>query len=585
MSKKLLLGIALIIVILGIGISVYFYPKIELQKNTSKKIDPVAEARRFDVKNAMNFTSKICKLGPRYGGNKAELEAANLLKSKFKEYGLNTSKEKVNLDGGYTYNVIGEIKGSEYPNRYIIIGSHIDSPGFCEGATDDAAALGIQVEVARILKDCNPKKSILIIGFGGEEQWFKGSEYFVKKHPDIVKNCDAVIDLNCVGSGENVGLIKHSYLPSPVDGDPNLINVLKSSAEKLNHGVIVTETTYPSDTYPFYKKNVPVCQVMSQPFGVSPWSSENTFDKLNSNDIKKIGETLVLGVLNLSNMNSVKQVKASYVTTFKASLDDGCSSILLHVNNTEDIFSYRRDAKYKANIYIEKEEVFGKNRVIEYKTNDGRFYHSIITEDGWIVGIGGRDSSDINDELRTIAETMMDKGIQHKYLKEALEVLKSNGWGHLFIKAPDNTVGVVIYDYRAKQSKIDIFKIKNNEFVVVPNNPKFYVKGKFKGDPIFDAIDIAHKDPYGIHKHDIITYDINGTNLKIFASQDGFPDNIIYLGHKIPGKSLPKAPEKKMLGEIILKRVVRENKNDFWCFLINMFEGFFRWLQNVLYLV
>lgn len=50
MSKKLLLGIALIIVILGIGISVYFYPKIELQKNTSKKIDPVAEARRFDVK-------------------------------------------------------------------------------------------------------------------------------------------------------------------------------------------------------------------------------------------------------------------------------------------------------------------------------------------------------------------------------------------------------------------------------------------------------------------------------------------------------------------------------------------------------
>jgi hypothetical protein len=35
----------------------------------------------------------------------------------------------------------------------------------------------------------------------------KGSDDFTKKHPNIVKNCEAMIDLNCVGAGENIFLL------------------------------------------------------------------------------------------------------------------------------------------------------------------------------------------------------------------------------------------------------------------------------------------------------------------------------------------------------------------------------------------
>jgi aminopeptidase YwaD len=266
--------------------------------------DPLTKAKEFNSQNALAFSKTICSLGPRYGGNEAELKAADNMETEFKNNGINAYKEKVDLGNGkYTYNVIGEIKGSESPEKYIIVGSHIDSPGFCEGATDDAAAMGIQTEMARTLSTgYRPKQTILIVGFGGEEMWFKGSDAFVKTHPEIVKNCEAMIDLNCVGAGQQVSLIGHSNQPKPVNGDPKLINIMKQNAKQLGYSAVTGTTTYPSDTYPFYYNSdkVPVLQVMSQPFEVAPWSSANTFDKLNSKDMNKIGQTVTMTILNLT---------------------------------------------------------------------------------------------------------------------------------------------------------------------------------------------------------------------------------------------------------------------------------------------
>ncbi len=297
----LFVGITLCTLLLA---GVITFNSLDAGQSQLSAVDPLNKAREFNSHNSLDFAKAICDLGPRYGGNDAELRAADNMEAEFKNNGVNAYKEKVDLGNGkYTYNIIGEIKGSETPDKYIIVGSHIDSPGFCEGATDDAAAMGIQTEMARILsKGFKPKKTILIIGFGGEEMWFKGSDAFVKSHPDVVKNCEAVIDLNCVGAGEQVSLISHSNQPQPVNGDLKLINLMKQCAKQLGHPVTTGTTTYPSDTYPFYYSSikVPVLQVMSHPFGVAPWSSANTADKLNSNDMRKIGETITMAVLNLT---------------------------------------------------------------------------------------------------------------------------------------------------------------------------------------------------------------------------------------------------------------------------------------------
>ena len=225
-----------------------------------------------------------------------------------KKYGLNVTKEKVDLGNGkYTYNVIGKIEGTTNPDRYIIIGSHIDSPESAVGATDGASGQGIQVEMARILANASTNKTILIVGFGGEMLWFKGSEYFVNKHPDIVKNCDAMMDMNVVGAGENVAPISQSDLPSTVIADPALLNLLQECANALGHPISIDTDAYPSDTYYFYQFNqsqVPVVQIESRPFKVPAWSTENTPDKLDLEDMTRVGETIIMATLKLSNPGS-----------------------------------------------------------------------------------------------------------------------------------------------------------------------------------------------------------------------------------------------------------------------------------------
>jgi hypothetical protein len=309
-SKKfpLILLVIVIFVIIG-GIVAFNLPSPSTSEETGNinrvNITPVDAAKQFNSQNAIDFSTRICDLGPRYGGNDAEHKAAEMLEAEFKKNNISVTKEKVDLgDGDYTYNVIGKIEGTTNPNEYIIIGSHIDSPENAVGATDGASGQGIQVEMARILANANTNKTILLVGFGAEMLWFKGSEAFVNKHPDIVKNCTAMMDLNVAGAGENVAPISSSSLPEAVIADPKLLELLQQCANELEVPLLIDQDAYPSDTYYFYKFNestVPVVQIESRPFKVPAWSSENTPDKLDSEDMNNVGQTLTMATLKLSN--------------------------------------------------------------------------------------------------------------------------------------------------------------------------------------------------------------------------------------------------------------------------------------------
>lgn len=310
-TKKILILIISITFFVIIGSIIVFYsPSIMFSQEETKKVDlinitPVDAAKQFNSQNAIDFSARICDLGPRHGGNDAELKAAEMFEAELKKYNISVTKEKVELEKGrYTYNVIGKIEGTTEPNRYIIIGSHIDSPENAVGANDGASGQGIQVEMARILANANTNKTILIVGFGAEMLWFKGSEDFVNKHPDIVKNTDAMMDLNVVGAGENVAPISSSSMPEPVIADPKLLRLLQQCADELGNPLRVDQDAYPSDTYYFYKFNetkVPVVQIESRPFKVPAWSAENTPNKLDPEDMSRVGQTLIMATLKLSN--------------------------------------------------------------------------------------------------------------------------------------------------------------------------------------------------------------------------------------------------------------------------------------------
>lgn len=309
-SKKLptlILVVACIFVIGGvIAFNLPFTPPEETRKvENLVNITPVDAAQQFNAQNAIDFSTKMCDLGARYGGNEAEIKGAELFEAELKKNNISVTKERVELDKGrYTYNVIGKIEGTTEPEKYIIIGSHIDSPENSVGANDGASGQGIQVEMARILSNVNTNKTILIVGFGAEMLWFKGSEAFVNQHPDILKNTDAVLDLNVVGAGVNVAPISQSDLPETVIADPELISLLQECANELDIPITVDQDAYPSDTYYFYKfneTNVPVVQIESRPFKVPAWSAENTPDKLDLEDMSGVGKTLIMATLKLSN--------------------------------------------------------------------------------------------------------------------------------------------------------------------------------------------------------------------------------------------------------------------------------------------
>jgi carboxypeptidase Q len=75
------------------------------------------------------------------------------------------------------YNIIGEWKGSEFPDQFITVGGHLDSWDPAEGAQDDGAGCVHSIEVLRALKAVGykPKHTIRVVLFTDEENGGRGA--------------------------------------------------------------------------------------------------------------------------------------------------------------------------------------------------------------------------------------------------------------------------------------------------------------------------------------------------------------------------------------------------------------------------
>ncbi|MEM9687561.1 MAG: M20/M25/M40 family metallo-hydrolase [Bacteroidota bacterium] len=82
-----------------------------------------------------------------------------------------------------SYNVIGEIKGSQYPNEIILVGGHLDSWDLGDGAHDDGAGCVQSMEVLRLLKETGyqPKRTIRVVLFMNEENGLRGGRKYAEE--------------------------------------------------------------------------------------------------------------------------------------------------------------------------------------------------------------------------------------------------------------------------------------------------------------------------------------------------------------------------------------------------------------------
>ncbi|MGZ5499068.1 MAG: M20/M25/M40 family metallo-hydrolase [Candidatus Aminicenantales bacterium] len=81
-------------------------------------------------------------------------------------------------------NVLGEIPGSDLAGEVVMLGAHYDSWHEAAGASDTAAGCAVALEAARILKaiGVQPRRTIRVAFWGGEEQGLHGSREYVNAH-------------------------------------------------------------------------------------------------------------------------------------------------------------------------------------------------------------------------------------------------------------------------------------------------------------------------------------------------------------------------------------------------------------------
>ncbi len=75
-----------------------------------------------------------------------------------------------------SFNVIGQITGSQFPSEYIVVGGHLDSWDLGDGSHDDGAGVTQSMDVLRLLKESGikPKRSIRVVLFMNEENGSRG---------------------------------------------------------------------------------------------------------------------------------------------------------------------------------------------------------------------------------------------------------------------------------------------------------------------------------------------------------------------------------------------------------------------------
>jgi len=94
------------------------------------------------------------------------------------------------------FNTIAMIRGSTLPDEYVVLSAHFDSWDGSSGATDNGTGTLTMMEALRILKEVypQPKRTILVGHWSGEEEGLVGSRAFTEDHPEVIKGLQVLFN-------------------------------------------------------------------------------------------------------------------------------------------------------------------------------------------------------------------------------------------------------------------------------------------------------------------------------------------------------------------------------------------------------
>jgi carboxypeptidase Q len=110
-----------------------------------------------------------------------------------------------------SYNVIGDLKGTQHPEQIVIVSGHLDSWGLGTGAIDDGAGVAVAMETAQLIRQLglHPKRTIRVIAWMNEENGGAGSLTYAKDHASEVDNHVGAIESD-LGAGHPLGFFLYA---------------------------------------------------------------------------------------------------------------------------------------------------------------------------------------------------------------------------------------------------------------------------------------------------------------------------------------------------------------------------------------
>jgi hypothetical protein len=187
-------------------------------------------------------------------------------------------------------NVIAEIRGRERPNEYVMLSAHFDSWDGASGSTDNGTGTVTMLEAMRILRRVypNPRRTILVGHWSGEEQGLNGSRAFAADHPEVPRGLQALFNQdNGTGRVANISMQGLSRAGDVFRG------WLSRVPTEITRHITVVDPGAPSgggsDNASFICSGAPAFSLgsLSWDYGTYTWhTNRDTFDKIVLDDLR-----------------------------------------------------------------------------------------------------------------------------------------------------------------------------------------------------------------------------------------------------------------------------------------------------------
>ena len=181
-------------------------------------------------------------------------------------------------------NVIAELRGSEKPDEFVVLGAHLDSWELGTGALDNGCNAALVVDALGAIKasGVHPKRSIRFILFSGEEEGLIGSHVYVRAHRNELDKAAGVVIYDS-GIGKVTGF--------SVGGRKDIVSAvarLVAPLKPFGADSLTTDASYGTDHFDFLLEGVPtlVANQEEDNYLLNYHAMSDTFDKVDLTRLK-----------------------------------------------------------------------------------------------------------------------------------------------------------------------------------------------------------------------------------------------------------------------------------------------------------